>query len=255
MAIMLRTQGIPARVVNGFRGGEYNDLTGNYIVRERDAHSWVEAYFPEFGWATFDPTPASSQTVANSRLDRLELYMDAVREIWREWVLNYDFSHQMRLSNQLSMATGNMQSGFRTWTSSRYRRILERVAGWQQRMQSMSPTQMAIACGLLALLLALPFAPKAWSSFQRARTSRDPQRAPTSAASFWYLRMLRRLARHGIRKSPAQTPAEFTSSIADIRLREDVAVFTEHYQRARFAGSVEDAERLPELYEEMAGKR
>ncbi len=254
MAIMLRTQGIPARVVNGFRGGEYNDLTGSYIVRERDAHSWVEAYFPEFGWVTFDPTPSGPQAVSGGALSRLELYLDAAGELWREWVVNYDFSHQMRLSNQISVTTGSVQSSFRIWWGRKYRKLLDRMVGWQQRMQSMSPWEMAVACGLLALLLALPFAPQAWSSLQRARIRRDPQRAPGSAASFWYLRMLRRLARRGIRKSAAQTPAEFTSSISDPRIRGDVALFTEHYERARFAGSVEDAQLLPELYEEMAGK-
>ncbi|HEY6308233.1 MAG TPA: DUF3488 and transglutaminase-like domain-containing protein [Candidatus Angelobacter sp.] len=255
MTIMLRTLRIPARVVNGFRGAEYNDLTGNYIVRERDAHSWVEAYFPEFGWVTFDPTPAGRQAASSGRLSRFELYMDAASALWREWVINYDFSHQLRLSNQLSVATGSMHSNLRGWFSGKYRRLLERMAGWQQRMQRMSATEMAVSCALLALLLALPFAPKAWSSYQRARTRRNPLRAPTSAASFWYLRLLRRLARRGIRKTPAQTPAEFTSSIVDPLIRSHVEVFTNHYQRARFAGSVEDAQRLPELYEEMAGKK
>ena len=46
MTIMLRTLGIPAREVNGFLPGEFNDLAGDYIVRASDAHSWVEAYFP-----------------------------------------------------------------------------------------------------------------------------------------------------------------------------------------------------------------
>jgi protein-glutamine gamma-glutamyltransferase len=255
MAIMLRTQRIPARVVNGFRGGEYNDLTGNYIVRERDAHSWVEAYFPEFGWVTFDPTPAGPQAASSGRLSRFDLYMDAASALWREWVINYDFSHQLRLSNQLSVTTGSMHSSLRGWFSGKYRRLLDRMTGWQQRMQRMSATEMAISCVLLALLLALPFVPKAWSSYERARTRRNPLRAPTSAASFWYLRLLRRLARRGIRKTPAQTPAEFTSSIVDPLIRSHVEVFTNHYQRARFAGSVEDAQRLPELYEEMAGKK
>src|SRR6185312_9285340 len=50
MAILLRTVGIPTRVVNGFRTGEYNDLTGQYIIRGRDAHSWVEVYLPAYGW-------------------------------------------------------------------------------------------------------------------------------------------------------------------------------------------------------------
>ena len=46
MAVMLRTLGIPSRVVNGFRTGEFNDLTSQYVVRASNAHSWVEAYFP-----------------------------------------------------------------------------------------------------------------------------------------------------------------------------------------------------------------
>ena len=57
MAIMLRTLGIPSRVVNGFRTSEFNDVTGNYVVRASSAHSWVEAYFPGQGWVSFDPTP------------------------------------------------------------------------------------------------------------------------------------------------------------------------------------------------------
>ncbi len=232
MTVMLRTLGIPARVVNGFRGGAYNDLTGNYIVRERDAHSWVEAYFPEFGWVTFDPTPSGPAAASTGGWSRMALYMDAAQEMWREWIINYDFSHQVRLS-----------------------RLVDYVAKGQRRMERMSPAEMAISCVLLALLLALPFAPKVWRSFQRARIRRNPQRAPKSAASFWYLRMLKRLARRGIRKTPAQTPEEFASCIADPQVRKNVVVFTKHYERARFDESIEDAKRLPELYEEMAGKK
>src|SRR5438445_13833159 len=65
MAVMLRTLHIPSRVVNGFRTGEFNDLTGNYVVRASNAHSWVEAYFPGYGWVSFDPTPAGPSPVHN----------------------------------------------------------------------------------------------------------------------------------------------------------------------------------------------
>jgi len=65
MAVMLRSLAIPSRVVNGFRGGEFNDLNGQYVVRASDAHSWVEAYFPGHGWVGFDPTPASSLPLNN----------------------------------------------------------------------------------------------------------------------------------------------------------------------------------------------
>ena len=60
MALLLRMAGIPARVVTGFSTGATDIKTGEYIVRDFDAHSWVEAYYPGWGWITFDPTPAAS---------------------------------------------------------------------------------------------------------------------------------------------------------------------------------------------------
>src|SRR5690606_28415666 len=62
MAIMLRTQGIATRVVNGFSRGEYNEMADVWVVRQRNAHSWVEVYFPgENAWVQFDPTPVAGQ--------------------------------------------------------------------------------------------------------------------------------------------------------------------------------------------------
>src|SRR5260370_9800314 len=115
------TLGIRARVVNGFGGGEYNDLTGSYIVRERDAHSWVEAYFPEFGWVAFDPTPAGPAVTSSTGWARLGLYVDAAREMWRECTINYDFSHQVRLSHGITTTPYNVQSTFRVWLCRQYR--------------------------------------------------------------------------------------------------------------------------------------
>ena len=60
MALLLRMAGIPARVVTGFSTGATDFKTGEYVVRDFDAHSWVEAYYPGWGWITFDPTPAAS---------------------------------------------------------------------------------------------------------------------------------------------------------------------------------------------------
>jgi len=55
--VMLRSLGIPARLVAGYNAGEYNRLSGYYTVRASDAHAWVEVYFPGYGWVPFDPTP------------------------------------------------------------------------------------------------------------------------------------------------------------------------------------------------------
>ena len=66
MAVMLRTQGIATRIVNGFQQGEYNETAGAYIVKQKDAHSWVEVYFPENDvWIAFDPTPFAGQINEN----------------------------------------------------------------------------------------------------------------------------------------------------------------------------------------------
>jgi protein-glutamine gamma-glutamyltransferase len=67
MALMLRMGGVPARVASGFSPGTYNSDRKDYVVRDTDAHSWVEAYFAPYGWTTFDPTPAASP--ASSQLD------------------------------------------------------------------------------------------------------------------------------------------------------------------------------------------
>jgi Transglutaminase-like superfamily/Domain of unknown function (DUF4129) len=57
MGDMLRSLGIPTRLVNGFGPGQYDSATQSWVVRGEDAHTWVEAYFPSYGWNTFEPTP------------------------------------------------------------------------------------------------------------------------------------------------------------------------------------------------------
>ena len=71
MALLLRMGGVPARVVGGFSPGSYSRKRRDYVVRDIDAHSWVEAWFPGYGWVTFDPTPAASP--ARSQLVNVDL--------------------------------------------------------------------------------------------------------------------------------------------------------------------------------------
>ena len=114
MAILLRTVGIPSRIITGFRGAQFNQLNANYIVRASDAHSWVEAYIPGAGWTTFDPTPAGDAAAA-TLWTRYQLYLDAAREFWREWIVNYDAGHQQALSLAAVRQTRNRVSDFRRW--------------------------------------------------------------------------------------------------------------------------------------------
>ena len=70
MALLLRMGGIPARVATGFSPGGFSDRRDAWIVRDTDAHAWVEAWFDELGWVTFDPTPDA--TPARSQIAALE---------------------------------------------------------------------------------------------------------------------------------------------------------------------------------------
>jgi transglutaminase-like putative cysteine protease len=58
MVVMLREEGIPARLVEGFTTGTFDIAANAWVVREQDAHAWVEAYFPQYGWIEFEPTPS-----------------------------------------------------------------------------------------------------------------------------------------------------------------------------------------------------
>ena len=70
MALLLRMGGVPARVATGFSPGGFSKRRDAWIVRDTDAHAWVEAWFDELGWVTFDPTPSS--TPARSQIAALE---------------------------------------------------------------------------------------------------------------------------------------------------------------------------------------
>ncbi|MFZ9858345.1 MAG: transglutaminase domain-containing protein [Roseiflexaceae bacterium] len=67
MTVMLRTQGIPARYVQGYTGGDRDPARGDYVVRESMAHSWVEVFFDGYGWQRFEPTPAGYTRVIDRR--------------------------------------------------------------------------------------------------------------------------------------------------------------------------------------------
>ncbi len=253
MAIMLRTIGIPSRVVNGFRTGEYNDVTGSYIVRGRDAHSWVEAYIPGAGWTEFDPTPPDPKPDIGS-LHRLSLYMDAAREFWREWVINYDFLHQQNLTISAMLKGRSAGDSFRLWVRRNYVRMLTGARHTYERGKNSSRREIGTAIFALILLLLILRARPILRHWREHRLARNPQRAPDQAASIWYARLLKRLSRRGWHKRPTQTPGEFIASIDDPTLRTAVERFTTRYESARFGRSAEDAQRLPELFEEITRK-
>src|SRR6266850_1577407 len=122
MAVMLRTRGIAARVVNGFLPGEYNEAAGAYTVRQSDAHSWVEVYFPESNsWVTFDPTPPAGRTarVRTGLAAALSKYSEALELMWFQYVVGYDKQEQHSLATSLR----NRLVDFRRSSAARWEQV------------------------------------------------------------------------------------------------------------------------------------
>jgi hypothetical protein len=92
MALMVRSLGIPARVVSGYRGGDWAEADQSYTISNNMAHLWVEVYFPDYGWITFDPSPSEAED-GMSRLESVQnliaRYMLKARILWLQNVVDY----------------------------------------------------------------------------------------------------------------------------------------------------------------------
>lgn len=213
MAILLRAGGVPARNVNGFLGGEWNDFGGFLTVTQNNAHSWVEVYFPGRGWVQFDPTPAAAIGLAaggQGRFASLWRLADGLGHRWGKWVLDYDLSTQSSLLDRLSAPFSNAADPARAEPPTQQGRRVWYAAG--------------AAVLLVAFVLAL----------RRLSTART---ATHDFASRAYVQLRRAYARSGYPAPPSQPPLAFAASIRDApgaaAAQEGIAL----YVQARFGGA------------------
>ena len=101
MAVMLRVVGIPRALSPAFKAESTIPISGSQLIRTSDAHSWVEAWLPDRGWTTFDPTPPDPNVHGLSPWTRLSFYADAVDVFWQDWVLNYNLERQLQLASRV----------------------------------------------------------------------------------------------------------------------------------------------------------
>ena len=117
MVLLLRTQGIHARLVTGFLGGEYNPFEGYVIVRDSNAHAWVEAYLgpgPNEGWRIYDPTPPAGRPSTDTggfwRLSQ-QAY-DFLLFRWDRYVLTFGVGDQAEIIRRLYAAWSSLRNLF-----------------------------------------------------------------------------------------------------------------------------------------------
>lgn len=213
---LMRAAGVPARVVTGYQGGEYNRFGNYWIVRGRDAHAWAEVWLAGRGWARVDPTAA----VAPNRIERgigaalpaaqrpgalidlegvwlspLRLGWDVLNNRWNQWVLGYNQERQ--------------------------RQFLSRLSPLLSTLQGMVTTLVIAASAVLALVSIVLFR----------------QRKPRAdAAARAYARFCGRLARFGLSRAPAEGARDFARRAGASRpdLSREIETITRLYLDARY---------------------
>ena len=239
MAVMLRTLGVATRVVNGFQMGEYNGAAGVYTVTQKNAHSWVEVYFPETdSWVTFDPTPAAGRATQESAglRARLGKYAEALELLWFQYVVGYDKQEQRSLAATMR----SRLFAYHRAVSKKFDDLKLAISEWLQAVQGgkgaggaflMRAALLALSSAIALLSLALLgrriWRLGFWRAFKFWRAEAEQQRR--SAIEF-YERMSNALASRGLQRAPDQTPLEFASAAG----MPEVLQITRAYNRVRF---------------------
>ncbi|MFP4307561.1 MAG: DUF3488 and DUF4129 domain-containing transglutaminase family protein [Desulfococcaceae bacterium] len=239
-AFLMRAAGVPARVVGGYLGGKINPYAEYLIVRQSDAHAWVEVHLPETGWTRVDPTSAvaperllegvqealSPEDLARlfsmpdlgpitDMLRSMDFGWDAVNAFWLLWVMSYTAEDQAGLLSRLGIDTDDM-----LWTAK---------AG-------------ILLAGSVAVLLGL-FAGLA--NLRRGRSGDPARRA--------YDRFCRKMARAGVAREASEGPIDFARRAAAVRpdLAGAVDTVVNHYVQLRYGRPNGNEELLKGLEREV----
>lgn len=225
---LMRSAGIPARVVSGYQGGEFNPLDGYLVVRQSDAHAWAEVWLDGRGWIRVDPTasvsPARIETgiydalpfgeplpaLIQLRADwlrNLRYRWEAVNNAWNQHILGYDTQRQRELLSRLGVPDADWRS---------------------------LATLLGIVCSLFVAALL------GWTLYQRPR--RDP------ALLLWQ-KALRQLSRRQVDCAPWETPMALAQRVREQRpeLSEAFQNVVDAYLQARYGNTNDNLNHLREM--------
>jgi transglutaminase-like putative cysteine protease len=192
-AFLLRAAGVPARVVTGYQGGEINPVDEYMIVRQSDAHAWVEAWLKGSGWVRFDPTAAASPVRVESGVAAAVPSTDPLPLLARtsmRWLLEARYNWEALANKWNQLVLG--------YNPERQREFLTRVGMSEPSWENMALTLFWGVCGLLGLLTA-------WL-LRRMRTLDPVQRL--------WLRFCARLAKKGSPRAAHEGPVDFVERTA-----------------------------------------
>jgi transglutaminase-like putative cysteine protease len=219
MAVLLRVNDIPSRLVGGYHGGYYNEMGGYYLVPQKNAHVWVEAHIPGKGWVRFDPTPAGaalSSLSGREALLRFRMFLDTINYYWYGIVLTYNLERQISI-------TRTIVSGLKRPSSFSFSPFMKKTA------QYLALLAAALGLVLLAWFLMTSMKPGELAALDR---------------------FLKRLKAAGYEKNASEGLEEFLQRIGDDDLRTVCLEFAREFEKIYYRDrrfTADDLRRLNHL--------
>ncbi|HMM80885.1 MAG TPA: DUF3488 and transglutaminase-like domain-containing protein [Pyrinomonadaceae bacterium] len=261
MAIILRTQGIATRVVNGFHGGDFNNASGVTVVRQRNAHSWVEVYFPkEDQWVTFDPTPAAGRDLNSGGFTgitgQISKYLDALETVWIQYFVAFDSHGQAAISKGFRTSVSEVNSAASAFFAEAVRSLSEwwrdirGDSGQRARLWAFGYLLLAVlgtVVSIISIRWIARFIKKRGGLFKR-RGLRSRNSNPAADAIFQELTKL--LENKGYVRPASQTPLEFARVVPYPEAKTITAI----YNQIRFAVDPSSAPKLRSEADELLAR-
>ncbi|NJP10128.1 MAG: DUF3488 domain-containing protein [Leptolyngbyaceae cyanobacterium RU_5_1] len=231
LTLMLRSIGIPARLVAGFGPGEFNPFTGLYEVRNTDAYAMTEVYFPKHGWFAFDPIPGHELIPPAIEEDQT---FSVLQQFWK-WVAGW-------LPSPLTSSLSRVFDTLLGWVS----RAVAWLVGlfFQGWMGLFTLLLLGIGLGFLGWLF--------WTGWRSWRYQRWLKQLPPMERL--YRQMLDWLTGQGLSKRPTQTPLEYMRQAQASRpTNQAIAIeaISQAYVRWRYGGQPPNLSQLKQYLQEL----
>jgi hypothetical protein len=185
----------------------------------------------------------------------MQLYVDAAASFWREWIINYDVSHQRALGKDAAYGSRSFFDHALRWIGRLHRALLRSARRAHQHFTNFPLRWLGGLIAFTTLVVALLNLSRLIGGLRDHTLRAHPERAPRESAALWFELMVGRMARLGWRKSPSQTPLDFVAAIQEAALQNKLARFTRAYEAARFGKSVDDAQSLPSLFQDITAAK
>lgn len=241
MTTMLQSLGVPARLVTGYVAAEFNSLTGEYVVRESNAHAWVEVYLGNGRWQTFDPTPSgvidNLHRPSDSLASQIRQWYDMIEFNWSSSIVGFDKLKQSSLLGR-KFAFKDFFSDITGWLNDTGERAMDRL-----RLGKLTDRVPPAILPLLPLILVVSVFLYMFSnlilnklSSLRRTTSVDPELATILHQAEFYTQSLSHLAHAGVEKPPSRPPLAHADALKDDRspLADSFSKVTSLFYRLRF---------------------